>query len=354
MINKLNDDCQLRIINDLDFTDQLSLWIATVNFSRRLNDNVSWVWQKKTKFPLSWILCRLEDNPEMLDVFLSTVGGTMQSLKISSLTLEQLKFLKNYKLPNVCDLSCEPENDSYEIELEMDLLAEIFPGLKSLTLRNISLGSITIHNLKQLRKLKLYEIYDLSDAEFLSLGSESLEELIIGHWVVSFLCYTQLDDFPKLQTLAMRENDDPGDLDEILTKRGNDITELSFYHRFQLASRTILLSCLKNLIRLTLIYEQYTCMEDLQTVVSGMPLLEQLDLVDFQSLFTEIQLWKVVIACPSLKILYISGMHWDKFYIEPSRHYMEQALENRSVPLSLHCHNIGANRQLVSTTKLND
>lgn len=354
MINKLNDDCQLRIINYLDLPDQLALWIATKNFSRRLNDNVSWVWQKQKKFPLSWILCRLEDNPEMLDAFLSTIGGTMQSLKLYSLTLEDLKFLKNYNFPNVCDLTCEAENDFDYIELEMDLLAEIFPGLISLTLRNISLGSIAIHNLKQLRKLKLCEIYDLNGAEFLSLGSESLEELTIGYWVVSFVHYTLLNDFPKLRTLALTKNDDPGDLDAILTKRGNDITELSFCHSFYVASRTILQSCLKNLIRLTLIYEQCTCIEDLQSVVSGMPLLEQLDLVYFQSPLTEIQLWKIVVACPSLKILYISGMHWDKDFIEPSRHYMKQALENRSVPLRLHCHNIGANRHLVSTTELTD
>lgn len=349
MIDKLNDDCQLRIIDCLDFPDQLSLLIATKNFSERLNANVCWTWRKKEKFPLSCLLHELDDDPEMLDKILSTIGETLQSLKIKRLTLQQLKWLKNYKFPNVCELTCKDTRCSGFIELDMDLLAEIFPALKSLTLCNISIEDcIKIDSFKQLRKLSLFEMWDMYEIG----GSETVEELSLGDNVVTYV-YKDLGDFPKLQTLSMSiYNDDQSELVKVFTERGNEITELSFNVSFRETYTTTLQSCLKNLIRLTLINEDCS-MQDLQTAVSAMPLLEQLDLVNFESLSTEIQLWKIVIACPSLKILYISGLHQDDFF-ERGRHHMKEALQNRSLPLTLHCHNVdNIGRDLVSTIETN-
>lgn len=349
MIDKLNDDCQLRIIDCLDFPDQLALFKATKNFSKRLNANVCWTWRKKEMFPLGCLLHELDDSPEMLHEILSTIGETLQSLKIKRLTQQQLKWLKNYKFPNVCELTCKEARCSGFIYLDMDLLSEIFPALKSLTLYNISLEDcIKIDNFKQLRKLSVFEMWNIYEIG----GSETVEELSIGDNVVTYV-YKDLGEFPKSQTLSMSiYNDDQSELVKVFTERGNDITELSFNVSFRETYTTTLQSCLKSLIRLSLINEDCS-MQDLQTAVSAMPMLEQLDLVNFESLSTEIQLWNIVIACPLLKILYISGLHQDDFF-ERGRHHMKQALQNRSLPLTLHCHNIdNIGRDLVSPIESN-
>lgn len=349
MIDKLNDDCQQRIINCLNIHDQISLWKATKNFSERLHANVCWAWRQK-KFRLTGILFCFDD-PEVQDALLSTIRETMDSLTISRLTMKHLQLLNKYKFPKVCELTygTEGDEDVVKDQNEVDLLAEIFPGLNSLTLINFNFWSISINNFKQLRTLKLSQIYNLHCLNE-TKRNESVEELIKGPFADDYVCCI-LKNFPKLQMLAMSgENDySTEDLNIILHERGNDIIELSFNDSFRVAYPETLQTCLKCLIRLTLINEKCT-MEDLQIAISGMPLLEQLDLVDFQSLTTEIQLWKIITLCPSLKILNISGIILGYEFFEFSRNNMEQALENRSVPLTLHCHNIGTNRHLVSTT----
>lgn len=345
MIDKLNDYCQQRIINYLNLHDQISLWKATKDFSERLHANVCWAWRQK-KFRLTGILFFFDNNPEVLDALLSTIGETVESLQINRLPMKHLQLLNNYKFPKVSELTygTEGDEDITTNQNEVDLLAEIFPGLKSMTLINFNFWSISINNFKQLRTLQLSQIYNLHCLT----GNKSVEELIIGPFANDYVCST-LKNFPKLQTLAIcsEHNYSSVDLECILIERGNDIIELSFNDH--LIHPGILQTCLKCLIRLTLINEKCT-MEDLQFAISGMPMLEQLDLVDFQSLLTEIQLWKIVTLCPSLKILNISGIILSYGFFELSRHHMEQALENRSVPLTLHCHKIGTNRHLVSTT----
>lgn len=91
--------------------------------------------------------------------------------------------------------------------------------------------------------------------------------------------------------------------------------------------------------------------EKLKTLVAKLPLLEQLDLIDCNSFFKEMNLWNTVMTCPSLSILNITLMGEYVDFFERSSDHMNQALRDRSVPLKLNFYNTGVLDNLVSIIK---
>lgn len=253
-MDQLNDDCQLRIINYLDLTDQLLLWKATKHFSERLNANICRAWQQQFNFTLDWVMYDLEDDPEVMDEFLSSICETLQSLKIEEARLNHFQLWRKFKYPNMRDL--EYWMDEYEDfcnnDPVLELFAELFPALSSLKPYG-EMDCLKIGDFKQLRRLDLTEsiILDLKE-------SESLEELIIDFGLESIdFNFNSLMCFPKLQKLSYKcQKGSEKLLDKIIKERGNDIIEL--------------------------------------------------DLVDLKCYTTEIQLWNTVNICSSLKILNLS------------------------------------------------
>lgn len=346
----LNDDIQLCIINYLDLNDQLVLWKATKNYSVRCNTNICRAWRQQHSFILDWVMYDLEDDPEMMDAFLSSISETLQSLKLEEIRLNHLQLWCKYNYPNMREL--EYWVDEYEDPCNyspiFDLFAELFPAVCWLKL-NGEFNMLKVDKFKELRRLDLLECSNIFNLN----GSETLEELNIEfnsdcqHFIFSSLIF-----FPKLQTLSFKcQKGSEKLLDKVVKERSSDITEISFWHCIWLYDlmKVHLPKCLS---RLSLIEKECTfTVEKLQTVVAQLPLLKQLDLLDFQFFPTELRLWETVLACPSLSILNILGMQLCEDFFETSRSFMDQVLRNRSVLLALHCHNNGANKHLVSITE---
>lgn len=133
--------------------------------------------------------------------------------------------------------------------------------------------------------------------------SESLEELIIDFGLESKdFNFNSLMCFPKLQALSYKcQKGSEELLEKIIKERGNDITEL--------------------------------------------------DLDDLKFYSTETQLWNTVSACSSLKVLSLSRVDLSEEFFGLSREYMNQALKDRSVPLTLNFHNTHVDKDLVSIIK---
>lgn len=143
---------------------------------------------------------------------------------------------------------------------------------------NIVANYLRIEKFRKLRRLFLWGCVNVDNI----FGNESLEELIIdlGNNENSFY-WNALMCLPKLRTLVLTcDNHCQQYLEIIIKERSNDIIELGFHSCIEQCDPTIL-QYLKRLIRLTFIIESLT-VEKLQTLVAGLSLLEQLDLVDFQ------------------------------------------------------------------------
>lgn len=346
-MEELNDDCQLYIINYLDLTDQLALWRATRNLSERWNSNICLSWRHQVSYSLdSCVFEEFDNDPALVDAFLSSICDTLQSVEFKYVKLDNLKLWCTYKFPNVRELKYTLDDDEEPCNHQtvLELSAEIFPALNSLKPYG-KIHSLKVEDFKQLRRL------DLTECEISNLsGIETIEELIIElYYAENLFDADDLTSLPKLKTLSYEYRVEHEILlDKVIQKRCKDITELSFHDCIWAYHLTILQSpkCLR---RLTLIEDDGFLVDQLHTIVAHLPQLEQLDLVDFQFFSTEIQLWQTVSACPSIKIFNISGMQLYEDFFEPYRRYMEQALRNRNAPLTLHCHNTGVNRHLVST-----
>lgn len=364
MFEQLNDDCQMRIIRYLDIKDQLALWKANNNTSERLNANICQTWKHHHQKHYYFNSRIFADDAE-LDIFLSGICEELQSLHLSD-EGDSLKILNKYKFPNLRELEFKIKNtyikDS-QTQAMLELLVELFPSLISLKLVNVNIGPFKIGEFKNLRKLDLWECHDYTELS----GSESLEELIIDMGMNENVFYVEvLDNFPMLRKLAVLHDDagSEGVMHEILKLRCNDITEFCSYDCIFAYSLNTLQS-LNNLTRLSLIgqlakeiepegrtmfrvFKRYT-VDEIHSLVSKLPLLKHLDLIRSNIFLTEKHLWKIINACPSLKILHIDiSMLLKENFFEKSRLFMEQALKTRSVPLTIYCHYTGRNRHLVS------
>lgn len=159
---------------------------------------------------------------------------------------------------------------------------------------------------------------------------------------------------PKLRTLAFEYDAfSMPFIKSIIEERSNDITELSFHFCIRHYNDPTILQWPKRLTRVTF-DENKLSPEKLYSLVAGWPLLERIDLVACDCFSSEIQLWKIITACSRLKIFYIS--YFDlKYFFKPSRRYMDDALKNRSEPLTLHFESTydDTHMHLVSITEAN-
>lgn len=233
----------------------------------------------------------------MMDEFLSSICDKLQSLKVQSVTLLRVQRWGKDEYPNMREL--EYWLDGYEDlcnnDPVLELFAELFPALSSLKPYG-EMDCLKIGDFKELRRL------DLTESIILDLKkSESLEELIIDIGLESTdFNFSSLMCFPNLQKLSYKcQKGSEILLEKIIKERGNDIIEL--------------------------------------------------DLVDLKCYSTEIQVWNTVSTCSSLKILNLSRVDLSDEFLELSRDYMDQALRDRSVPLTLNCDHTHVNGDLVSS-----
>ncbi|XP_060652935.1 uncharacterized protein LOC132789145 isoform X3 [Drosophila nasuta] len=213
---------------------------------------------------------------------------------------------------------------------------------------------------------KFEEMPELLDV-FLSNINDTMQGLELQWVTLKFLYRWKNYTFPNMRTLEYTVDDCDIDCDkevigimtelfpglrslksdaEMLEKRGKDVHTIVFNDciwEFSIPT----LRKLRNLRQLTLLDNDGFTSEELRELIVDLKQLEQIDLVDFQIWSSETELWQTVACCPSLKILNLSGMQLYENFFEFGRRVMEKTLNNRSHDLTLHCHNTGANENLI-------
>ncbi|XP_030079182.1 uncharacterized protein LOC111602463 isoform X2 [Drosophila hydei] len=343
MIDNVNDDCQFIIINYLNYSSQFWLWVASKDFAPRLHRNVSYILQRKTSHALDyyhWFGEYVHNPTELEDDFLRTISSTVEHLDLKSVNLKNLECLMKHSFPCIRSLHYRPDKvDGTEHDEALELLVKLFPGLTSFKPFGPVDGGV-IEKLKNLRKL------DLSRSSLfntrLSLRTfQELEHLVISLYFFKGISIETILNLPKLRSFSFstESTQNKSILSEIIEQRGLDIRELSF--RFIDWSQSLdKLKQLKNLRQLMLMEDSFK-KAHFQAWISNLPELEQLNMVGGQFWYYERDLWKAVASCSSLKILNFSDTLIDDEFYDSSRHHMEEALNNRSQPLLLHCYNTG-------------
>ncbi|KAH8263474.1 hypothetical protein KR044_009335, partial [Drosophila immigrans] len=353
MLDGLNDDCQLTIIKYLNLNDQIALYLATGGISNRVISNVIHAWEQQLCFKLnSDNYTQFKETPELLDIFLSSINATVQKLKLEWVTMDFLKRWEDYTFPNMKTLEytldrCHSKTNVADDALE--IMAKLFPELRSLKTYNSFYYGL-LAKWTQLRKLELTEwcenVYNHERPEMI-ISCQLLEELTLScdfHWPH---IYDAILGLPKLHTLSYCLGFIRDDILTELHNRGRDIHKMVFNDCIWLYCNSKLHK-LRNLRHLILLEEKNVTSQLISELVAGLKQLVQIDLIDFQIWTSETELWKTIARCPSLKILNISGMQMYEDFFVIDRSIMENTLNNRSQPLTLHCHNTGENETLVS------
>ncbi|XP_064548601.1 uncharacterized protein LOC135435466 [Drosophila montana] len=348
MIENLNDDCQLLIVNYLELRDQLALWEATEDIAPRLNSNVSYAWQHKLSYVLKkHTLDEFEEHPKHLEAFLSAISPSVQQLDLQYITLRQLKLWVGHRFPRtrVLAYTLDEYDELTNAERALELLVVLFPELNSVKPFGPFKGRI-IAKWTQLRQLDLSESWPIDESVSMC-KFQKLEQLTIDCDFINNISTESILCLPKLRTLCFHPGDKSNEvLGQIIQHRGLDIHELIF-HDIIWDCALATLQQVKNLRQLTLIEDDGFKVAQLQSLVSALPLLEQLNLINFQFWRTETELWQTVANCSSLRILNISGMQLYSEFFDFSRRPMEDVLRKRPEPLTLNCHNTGDNEHLI-------
>jgi len=347
-MDTLNDDCQLIIIKYLSLVDQLKLYEATKEPKNRLSSNVCYTWQHQIRFSLdAEFFKHFDEKPELLYDFLSSMSPTLEQLDLQFVTLNNLKLLTPYNYPKMRSLKYTVDDDDmcndYAFQI---LIVELFPELTELTMH----GDINFNYLKNLTHLRKLDISDCSISSLISIPVitelEMLEELNISYQLLNEV--STLMCLPKLRIITSQFGCKHDVLSEMRVKDIHKIIFNDSIWEFSLPA----LQTLTNLRQLTLLEDDGFTSEQLQELITGLPQLERLDLINFTLWGSEIELWQTVASCPPLRILNISRMQLYADFFEIGRRHMEKVLDNRSTFLSLHCYDTGPHENLVSRNRL--
>lgn len=337
MIENINDDCQLIIINYLDYQSQYFLWASSKFFAPRLHRNVTDVLQRKSSHVLDYKYMFLEKNghnsSKLEDAFISTICSTVQHLELKSVTMKHLICFMQHSFPCIRSLEYRPDKiNGSEYRGTLRRLVVLFPGITSFkTFGPVYRGMWKWKFLEQLNKNRGVSLHTFQELEHLSVN-------------MYFLRTTSIDsvlNLPKLRTFSFSTEcpQNRSLLSKILEQRREDICKLGFRFIDWTSSLESLL-LLKNLRQLTLITDFFK-IGHFQSLVSNLPVLEQINFVGGQFWRYETDLWETVASCSSLKVLNLSGTLIEDAFYDSSRRYMHEALDNRSQPLLMHCYNTG-------------
>lgn len=354
-MDTLNDDCQLRIINNLRLTDQISLFEAAKEESANCwVSNIRYTWQHQLIFSLnSKHFDNFDKKPELLHDFLSIISPTVQELYLDYVSLNNLQCWTKYRFPKmrsleyILDKDEDCDNKSAESNLFIQLMAELFHGLSYIKPYG-RFDLIHLENWMNLRKLDLFDCCPVSKSSESAQGIEGLqilEELIIYRDNLSAKHFKMLIRLPNLQSLTLKYSGTDR-LRYVIEMRAKDIEKITIngnnLEEIPLQKQMI------NLRQVTFLDTSEIRQGEVEELIGALPLLERLDIVDSRILSTEIELWQSIECCPYLKILYISNMNLEKGFFSSSRRPMEEALNKRSSPLALYCNDIGDNEHLIS------
>ncbi|EDW37338.1 GL26206 [Drosophila persimilis] len=356
-IVRLNDDCLLKIIEYLDFDDQLELWQATDD-TTRLCLAVAYSWHRMPQTCL--YRETFEGRLHALDGFLESMKGTMKHLTITYLPGDQMERFSKLVFPNmrVLDYMAD-ETDDWDEDSDIKIIVNCFPHLESLKLTGMSKGN-DIYQMRNIRHLDIAQCWNLSVAcienvcEHLRLrvlcvqwrrseekayvGAISklneLEELEVE--VVQQESIPQLMRLPKLRKLRIITNHECELVRDIAVLRGKDIISASFNDSIWLWTTKTWTPC-RNLRNLTIINDEGCSWVKFRRVILCFPLLEQVHLENSRIFDTADELWDLVSICPHLKRLAMSHCILYNVFFKFDAARMGAVLDKRTQPLLLQC-----------------
>ncbi|EDW19494.1 uncharacterized protein LOC6583348 [Drosophila mojavensis] len=367
MFDKLNDDCWLTILKYVNLKDQVSL----AHISKSLRSVVRYQWEHlRVAYLDQALLERFEQQPSEMEEFLQLASSSLQNLTIKQTDIALLQKWRAYEFPKLvtldCDLGFESEEETDEKVL---LLTQLFPNLRQLTL----LGNTTGRHIwawDQLQELNLLCCESLDTSTFdqifsaiplrkltllyygynTNMGDDvlpiskcsTLEELVMDdhHLLGDFM--PNLLQLPRLRRLAFYTRDYYEYLLETVSKlRPLRVKALLFHDAFWSSScvSQVMMS-MTNLRRLVL-HDDDIETKELHKICATLPQLEELHLTKMRALPTATQLWDMVGASQSLKILNLSGNRLNRQFLDLSSECLDRVLKKRSLssPLTLHLHN---------------
>lgn len=368
----INEDLWLKILPYLPMTDQISL--AQVNDC--IQEYVKYHWRHSKSVTLTSDVVELfgANEPLMLEG-LECWSGSVQRLKINRGSMELLKKWTPFSFPHLRTLVCEMDYNLEEADDETLLLTNLFPLLTHLTLSSSTTGCHLwrwkllkelhliwceyldtdtfkeIFGTLQLTKLTLlYYGYNVTLGEDVLEATQclTLEELQIDdhHLLGDFL--PQLMRLPHFRRLSFYTRDYYEYLLGTVAKNQPlKVRSLLFHDAFWSSERvTDAIRSMKNLRKLVLQDDDIES-QLLHAICHKLPHLEELHLLKMRDLPSPIQLWEMVGACPSLRVLNLSSTKLSYQMVEPSTSHMAKVMIHRDAPLTLHLHNTGLDPERV-------
>ncbi|XP_064552295.1 uncharacterized protein LOC135438076 isoform X1 [Drosophila montana] len=367
MFDKLNEDCWLTILKYVKLSDQLAL----AQISNSLQCTVRYHWQHLKEAHLDHdVLDRFEQHPNEMQEFVQLASGSLQRLILKRASMALLESWKSYRFPKLVSLSCDMCFTSQEAaDEETLLLTELFPHLTQLTLLSSTSGrhlwtwdkleelhlmcceSLDTSTFEQifssmpLRKLTLlFYGYSVNLGEGVLPVSKcaTLEELVIDdhHLLGAFL--PNLLQLPRFRRLAFYTRDYyEGLLLTVAKLRPLKVKSLLFNDAFWSSSRVSDVITRMSNLRCLALYDDDIETKELYNICAILPQLEELHLMKMRALPTPTQLWDIVAACKTLKVLNLSSSQLDKQFLDLSATCLDRVLRKRnaSSPLTLHLHN---------------
>ncbi|KAH8334202.1 hypothetical protein KR059_007455 [Drosophila kikkawai] len=370
-MEKINEDLWLKILQFLPMIDQISL--AQVNDSIR--EYVKFHWRHSKSVALTGDVMELfgAHEPLMLEG-LECWSGSVKSLKISRGSMELLKKWTPYSFPQLRTLACDMDYNLEEADDETLLLTNLFPLLTRLTLTSSTTGC-HLWRWKLLKELHLIWCEYLDTDTFKEIFSTlQLTKLTLLYYGYNVTLGEDVLEAARCSTLEELQIDDHHLLGDFLPQllRLPNFRRLSFYTRDYyeylldsiakiqpLKVRSLLfhdsywsselvtdaIEAMRNLRRLVLQDDDIES-QLLHAICHKLPHLEELHLLKMRDLPSPVQLWKMVGACPTLRILNLSSTKLCYQMVQPST-TLAKVLLHRNAPLTLHLHDTGLDPQRV-------
>ncbi|KAM8708393.1 hypothetical protein ACLKA7_015377 [Drosophila subpalustris] len=311
------------------------------------------------------ILKEFNKEPSKMHNFLKSTCKSLKRLLLCGPFLEVLlPTWKSYDFPMLRSLDFSTWL-AYDDNMTL-LLTELFPNLTKLKLQNFNHGH-HIWNFSQLqdlylssssldtptldrvfsslplRKLALFP-FPTSEVGDLSLVWKcfTLEELLIDDFNLWFDVLSNLLELPRFRRLsfhAVRDYDDyMSNLQELHheLRVSSLIFNMCLYEYNDMGSK---IGCFSNLWRLVLSYGEIE-RKQLYLICSRLKHLEELHLIQIFGFPCASDMWNMVGACRTLKVLNISNNKLDEFFLDESITCLNRVLRRRDAdsPVTLHVH----------------
>ncbi|KAH8305467.1 hypothetical protein KR018_007902, partial [Drosophila ironensis] len=331
------------IVEILHLRNQLMLLQAT-DPENRLRTVIKYAWHRQSQYILD--RSTLKDSPELHNEFLGSICSTVTELKLSFVSIYQLKLWCQYTFPALRKLHYVTLG--YDNDRNTALLVVCFPHLESFKVDGRSCGQ-HISRLRHLRRLDLRKCTDLTIHSFAeicrNLPLQSLRVCFnpsrqVHPYVQSMVLLKELEELEvnfgdldpnsirlvlglqKLRRIRMTNFRYMGDDPNLIQLRGRDVLSATCNGDIMIGNPSDMIK-MKNLRSLTIV--NY----DFDEMYNVFPWLEELQLYNSCVLPNANAIWGIVEACPSLKILTISNVTFHEEYFVDSSSIMKLVLDSR-------------------------